>query len=397
MNIIQVSGDVMYPYKQIHPVPKGQVRFSKIKFNFSDDWENREVIVQFVQGDKTPINKPIESDGTCFVPDSIDLGMLFVYLRGYSGDGTSIATSNGVKIPIVQGPFDGGEPEVPPSPDLYSQLVNQVSQYAEEAKSSADRAEDAAVNSPKIGNNGNWFVWDFEAGKYVDTGVPASGGGSGAVTSINGKTGAVELTAGDVGAVSAPATASIGQTIRVKAVDDAGKPTEWEAADVTAGGDEYSPTLPLVVSITLTEEVSMIEITTDKEGNPLSLEEMDIVMNLFGGEGNVNRDASVMYFNGKSTAVGRLNLELNIGEAGKQLISSQYIAKREYGHRVIGQYGYGASATSNSYKAVNRFMYINSAEEDKISKYPKFTQINLYPVTEGYTFGAGTKIDIFGR
>lgn len=273
-------------------------------------------------------------------------------------------------------------------------------------------AVDASVNSPKIGSNGNWFVWDFEANQYVDTGVAASGGVS-AVSSVNGKVGAVELTADDVGAataesveqlagdiaskITAPSTAAVGQTIRVKAVDGAGQPTEWEATDVTAGGDEYSPTLPLVVSITLAEEVSMIEITTDKDGNPLSLEEMDIVMNLFGGAGNVNRDSSIMYLNGISTAMGRLNFGLNIGEAGKYLTSSQYIVKREYGHRVIGQHGYGFAASSNNYQASNRFMYINSAEENKILKYPKFTQINLYPVTEGYTFGAGTTINIFGR
>ena len=60
-------------------------------------------------------------------------------------------------------------------------------------------AVDASVNSPKIGSNGNWWVWDFEAGAYADTGVAASGG----VSSVNGQTGAVELTAGDVGVVTA--------------------------------------------------------------------------------------------------------------------------------------------------------------------------------------------------
>ena len=39
-------------------------------------------------------------------------------------------------------------------------------------------AVNASVNSPKIGDNGNWFVWSFETGAYVDTGVAASGGGS---------------------------------------------------------------------------------------------------------------------------------------------------------------------------------------------------------------------------
>ena len=62
-------------------------------------------------------------------------------------------------------------------------------------------AVDASVNSPKIGNNGNWWVWDFKAGAYVDTGVAASGGVS-AVYSVNGQTGMVELTAKDVGAIS---------------------------------------------------------------------------------------------------------------------------------------------------------------------------------------------------
>lgn len=103
--------------------------------------------------------------------------------------------------------------------------------WVDKVLAAGQAAVDASVNPPQIGENGNWFVWDFDAGMYVDTGVAASGGGSGAVSSVNGQTGAVELTAEDVGAVSVPATASVGQTVVVKAVDEAGRPTEWEAAD----------------------------------------------------------------------------------------------------------------------------------------------------------------------
>lgn len=46
-------------------------------------------------------------------------------------------------------------------------------------------AVDASVNPPKIGENGNWHVWDFDAGMYVDTGVAASGGGGGGVTDVH--------------------------------------------------------------------------------------------------------------------------------------------------------------------------------------------------------------------
>lgn len=44
------------------------------------------------------------------------------------------------------------------------------------------------------------------------------------------------LTASDVGAIPSPTTATVGQTIIVKAVDGNGVPTEWEAADLPTGG-----------------------------------------------------------------------------------------------------------------------------------------------------------------
>lgn len=71
--------------------------------------------------------------------------------------------------------------------------------WVDKVLAAGQAAVDASVNSPKIGSNGNWWVWDFEAGAYADTGVAASGG----VSSVNGQTGAVELTAGDVGVVTA--------------------------------------------------------------------------------------------------------------------------------------------------------------------------------------------------
>lgn len=90
-------------------------------------------------------------------------------------------------------------------------------------------------------------------------------GGGGAVSSVNGKTGSVKLTAEDVGAVSVPTTASVGQTIVVKAVDADGKPTEWEAVrDLTR--EPYE----LIKEITLTEPVDSINILSSDEGVSLS-------------------------------------------------------------------------------------------------------------------------------
>ena len=40
----------------------------------------------------------------------------------------------------------------------------------------ADRCEDAEAHYPQIGTNGNWYVWDVNAGAFVDTGFPSGGG-----------------------------------------------------------------------------------------------------------------------------------------------------------------------------------------------------------------------------
>jgi len=50
--------------------------------------------------------------------------------------------------------------------------------YVDKILSAADRAENAAktaINPPIIGENGNWFLFDFEKGEYTDSGFPSVG------------------------------------------------------------------------------------------------------------------------------------------------------------------------------------------------------------------------------
>lgn len=64
--------------------------------------------------------------------------------------------------------------------------------------------------------------------------------------------------------IPVPATASVGQTIVVKAVDADGKPTEWEAADIPHGWE-------VINEITTEEEVTSVVISTDLHGNTFEL------------------------------------------------------------------------------------------------------------------------------
>lgn len=57
--------------------------------------------------------------------------------------------------------------------DAYVALVD----TQKRALAAAEEAEAAAGHTPYIGENGNWWEWDNESEQFVDTGVPASGGG----------------------------------------------------------------------------------------------------------------------------------------------------------------------------------------------------------------------------
>lgn len=174
MNKIKVSSDKMYAYSAITPVPKGQVQFSKILFYLSDDWSKRNIIAQFKQGEKT-LNRGLSSDNTCYIPSDFDIGPVTVYLKGYGLDGFSIATANGVSIPIVQGAFDGGEPAVPPEPDLYQKLIHSIQQITGDLNSL--KTEDksslvAAINEIWMSGGGGASVTDAaidESGHLIIT------------------------------------------------------------------------------------------------------------------------------------------------------------------------------------------------------------------------------------
>lgn len=91
-------------------------------------------------------------------------------------------------------------------------------------------------------------------------------------------TGAVEATYDGSAAVSVeiPAVgndlgitgAEVGQTVKITAVDEAGKPTAWEAVEMAGGGGAG---IRLVRRVVLEEDVGRVDITTDEDGESFEL------------------------------------------------------------------------------------------------------------------------------
>jgi hypothetical protein len=73
-------------------------------------------------------------------------------------------------------------------------------------------------------------------------------------------------------AITPPDTAAVGQTIVVKEVDENGKPILWEAAGFPVSGAANDNPLELISDITLEEDVDIIIIEQDDNGEPFELE-----------------------------------------------------------------------------------------------------------------------------
>lgn len=98
-------------------------------------------------------------------------------------------------------------------------------------------------------------------------------------------------------------SAAVGDIVKVKAVDDSGKPTEWEAAGATDLAWKH------IRDVTLTTDAIMASITTDENDNVLEYTEILIITvpQITGyfyvrGDvsGNVSKNVQVWMTNGKT-------------------------------------------------------------------------------------------------
>ena len=133
-------------------------------------------------------------------------------------------------------------------------------------------------------NSGRWLACNLtkpDAHDLFGT-VPVSTGGTGTSFLKKGSylvgndTGQIQLKTpsevlADIGAIPAPATASVGQVIVVKAVDADGKPTEWEAADALSGGETWE-----LIAFGEMQEAAKLDITKDNNGLPFSLKSAQV-------------------------------------------------------------------------------------------------------------------------
>ena len=134
-------------------------------------------------------------------------------------------------------------------PNVENASVNVFGSYLSASSSTyggvkADSAEGTDTQPVRIGTDGKLYTAPGSSGGSTDTSLGLTG-------------------------------ASVGQTVKIKAVDKNGIPTEWEAADAASGED-----WEFINEISTNEWISSVTINQDSNGNPFSLKKMRIFMTL---------------------------------------------------------------------------------------------------------------------
>ena len=136
-----------------------QIQYVQFKFTFDGNWKHYHKTVQFSQCDEV-FNVVLGYDSTsCYLPAELHVGAVKMSVFGYDAesDTTVRATTVPVTLNIRPSGFVGDDdPPIPPTPDLYAQLLKKI----EEAGHGADgkSAYEIAVEHGYVGTEEEWLA-----------------------------------------------------------------------------------------------------------------------------------------------------------------------------------------------------------------------------------------------
>lgn len=119
-----------------------QVSFVKIHFVFDNNWKPLHKVVQFTQ-DEITYNRVLGTEDTsCFLPAELTPGTVKMSLFGYDAEATETvrATTIVKTLHIRPSGFEGENSNVPPTPDLYQQLLQKITEKGKDGKSAFEIA-----------------------------------------------------------------------------------------------------------------------------------------------------------------------------------------------------------------------------------------------------------------
>ena len=167
-----------------------QIAFVSVKFVFDGAWKTLHKVVQFTQCEET-YNLVLGTEGTtCLLPAELHPGAVKMSLFGY--DAESDTTLRATTVPVTlhirpSGFVEDGATPIPPTPDLYTQLLKKLSEMQTGANGKDGRsAYEIAIENGFVGTAVEWLESlkgmngvDGKDGKDGADGLPGKDGTNG--------------------------------------------------------------------------------------------------------------------------------------------------------------------------------------------------------------------------
>jgi len=138
-----------------------QIAFVLVKFVFDGAWKTLHKVVQFTQCEET-YNLVLGTEGTtCLLPAELHPGTVKMSLFGY--DAESDTTLRATTVPVTlhirpSGFIADGDTSIPPTPDLYTQLLKKLSEMQTGANGKDGRsAYEIAIENGFVGTVAEWL------------------------------------------------------------------------------------------------------------------------------------------------------------------------------------------------------------------------------------------------
>ena len=142
-------------------IASDQIAFVSVKFVFDGAWKMLHKVVQFTQCEET-YNVVLGTEGTtCLLPAELHPGAVKMSLFGY--DAESDTTVRATTVPVTlhirpSGFVADGDTSIPPTPDLYTQLLKKLSEMQTGANGKDGRsAYEIAIENGFVGTVAEWL------------------------------------------------------------------------------------------------------------------------------------------------------------------------------------------------------------------------------------------------
>ena len=142
-------------------IASDQIAFVSVKFVFDGAWKVLHKVVQFTQCEET-YNLVLGTEGTtCLLPAELHPGAVKMSLFGY--DAESDTTLRATTVPVTlhirpSGFVADGDTSIPPTPDLYTQLLKKLSEMQTGANGKDGRsAYEIAIENGFVGTAAEWL------------------------------------------------------------------------------------------------------------------------------------------------------------------------------------------------------------------------------------------------